>query len=81
MTRIQKTEERRDLQVGKVIMPTVTLDKYHKMNHLLVDHAMTNYDSSVITARSKKGIASMVAHLPDCLLVMSVQGKIIIGYR
>ena len=33
---------------------------------------MTNYDSCVIAARSEKGIASMVAHLPDCLLVMSV---------
>lgn len=34
---------------------------------------MTDYDSSIITARSKQGVASMVAYLPDCLLVMPVQ--------
>jgi len=39
----------------------------------LVHHSMTNDDSSVVTARGKEGIARVVAHLPDCLLVVPAQ--------
>lgn len=73
MTRTQKKKREKENKAGKLIMPMVTLDTYHKTKPLLVDRAMTNYDSSIITARSKQGVARMVAHLPDCLLVMPVQ--------
>lgn len=39
----------------------------------LVHHSMTDDDSSVVTARGKEGIARVVAHLPDCLLVVPAQ--------
>lgn len=50
------------------------MDSYGR-DGILVDHAMTDNHSTIITARGEERVAGMVAHLADSLLMVSAGDK------